>query len=83
MRRSIKEQKQKPILMVDPPPYDESVESIGNRLHQRRNIIDELDLIKARVNQVASYASCVHIRCIKLQQLLYAYYTYHIDNARF
>ena len=59
MRRIIKKQKQieKPISMVEPPPRDESAESActDNRIHQRRRIINELDLIKQRVNQVRSF----------------------------
>ena len=59
MRRIIKKQKQieKPISMVEPPPCDESAESActDNRIHQRRRIINELDLIKQRVNQVRSF----------------------------
>ena len=58
MRRIIKKQKQieKPVSMVEPPPCDESAETActGNRIHQRRRIINELDLIKQRVNKVRS-----------------------------
>lgn len=41
--------------MLECQPYDEPVERIGNRVHQRQNIINELDLIKARVDQVLQY----------------------------
>ena len=47
MKRIIK--KQKPPLMVEPSPCDDLAES---RIRQRRKIIDELDLIKQRVNRV-------------------------------
>ena len=46
-----KKQKQKPLAMIEPLPCDEPVKNM-NRLHQRQNIIHELDLIKARVDQV-------------------------------
>ena len=52
MRRNITKQKQKPISMVEPPPPDESAENGDNRIRQRRDIINELDQIKQRVNQV-------------------------------
>jgi len=47
-----KKQKQKPINFVEPLPCDEPLESFASRVHQRQNIINELDLIKARVDQV-------------------------------
>lgn len=46
-----KKQKQKPLAMIEPLPCDEPVENI-NKLQQRMNIINELDLIKARIDQV-------------------------------
>ena len=47
-----KKQKQKPLAMIEPPPpCDEPGES-KNRLHQRQKILNELDLIKARVDEV-------------------------------
>jgi len=49
-----KKQKQKPVLMELLPPNDESEENGGNRIQQRRNIINELDQIKDRVHQVYS-----------------------------
>ena len=62
MRRNIKQQKQKLISMIELPPlYDESGENSGNRIHQRRSIINELDLIKARVHQVMPCSVCVYI----------------------
>ena len=45
--------------MIEPLPCDEPVKNI-NRLHQRQNIIHELDLIKARVDQVL-YIVQLHI----------------------
>ena len=47
-----KKQKQKPIQMIEPLPSYEPVENDVNRLHQRQKIMNELDLIKARVDQV-------------------------------
>lgn len=47
-----KKQKQKPLTFVEPLSCDEPVESFASRVHQRQNIINELDLIKARVDQV-------------------------------
>jgi len=46
--------------MEEPPPCDESVGNIS-RIYQRRNIINELDMIKTRVDQVASYRMAMHI----------------------
>lgn len=55
-----KKQKQKPITMVEPLPYSEPEENNVNRVHQRQIIINELDLIKARVDQVFT-AMLLHI----------------------
>ena len=46
--------------MIEPPPTDESGENSGNRIHQRRSIINELDLIKARVDQVMPPCMCYY-----------------------
>ena len=51
MSRIIK--KQQPIQMIESQPsYNEPVENHVSRLHQQQKIINELDLIKARVDQV-------------------------------
>ena len=70
MRDTAKSQKQKLIAMVEPPPPygdTESVDNIAdNRIQQRRNILNELDLIKTRVNQViytnSPSSTYIHIR---------------------
>jgi len=49
MKKNFGPLKQKEIAMIEPPPYDELMES---KISQNRNIINELGLIKARVNQV-------------------------------
>ena len=55
IRRVKKKQKPKPILVEDLHLYDdESMEDSGNVIYQRRNIFNELDLIKSRVNQVST-----------------------------
>ena len=62
MRRIIKKQKKKPTVIVEPPPHDESVENSDNRIYQRRRIINELDLIKDRVHQVAMQVGCSYYK---------------------
>ena len=56
MRRIIKKQEPisevEPPSMVEPPPCEDSAENADNRIHQRRSIMNELDLIKQRVNKV-------------------------------
>lgn len=48
------------------PPTDESGEYSGNRIHQRRSIINELDLIKARVDQVMPLCACAIITVLQV-----------------
>ena len=56
VRRIKKKQKRKTILVEDFSLCDnESVESISNRVHQRRDILNELNSIKTKVNQVGIY----------------------------
>ena len=47
-----KKQKKPPPTMLEPQLYGEPAESITNKVHQRQTIINELDVIKARVDQV-------------------------------
>ena len=55
VRRIKKKKKQKFVLAEDPCLSDnESAEDldIGNKIHQRQSILNELNLIRAKVNQV-------------------------------
>ena len=78
MRRNIKQQKQKLISMIElAPSYDEQSENSGNRIHQRRSIINELDLIKTRVHQVMCL--CAYTGELAVLQIIHAC---HTDNTK-
>ena len=77
MRRNIiKQQKQKLISMIELPPlYDEPGENSDTRIHQRRNIINELELIKARVHQVTILCMHIYIGKVAVLQIVHVCYT--------
>ena len=53
VRKIKKKQKQKPFLVEDQClGDDELAEDISNKVHLRQNILNELNLIKDKVNQV-------------------------------
>ena len=67
MRKATEPQKQKLIAMVEPPQSYGDTKSedniTGNRMQQRRHILNELDLIKIRINQVIYTIALTYI-CI-------------------